>query len=172
MRRRLTGTVCILLVLTLLCAGASASAEPPVQQITAPGLPVGAAPAGLPSMPETLEEDTWAQAMVLREVMSLNDDGEVGNVTVFDYTSAPDNYSFLDSWDRPLRSIEVVWETYSGSERQLRRENILVPTDWEYLPFECRWGDFTAYNNDLAIGEYRYPGDGAGYLLFLTSVKG
>ena len=63
MRRRLTGTVCILLVLTLLCAGASASAEPPVQQITAPGLPVGAAPAGLPSMPETLEEDTWAQAM-------------------------------------------------------------------------------------------------------------
>ena len=110
--------------------------------------------------------------LVLREVMSLNDDGEVGNVTVFDYTSAPDNYSFLDSWDRPLRSIEVVWETYSGSERQLRRENILLPTDWEYLPFECRWGDFTAYNNDLAIGEYRYPGDGAGYLLFLTSVKG
>jgi 7-cyano-7-deazaguanine tRNA-ribosyltransferase len=54
--------------------------------------------------------------LVLREVMSLNDDGEVGNVTVFDYTSAPDNYSFLDSWDRPLRTIELVWETVSGSE--------------------------------------------------------
>ena len=47
-----------------------------------------------------------------------------------------------------------------------------MPTDWEYLPFECRWGDFTAYTNDRYIGDYQYPGDGDGYLLFLTTVKG
>ena len=110
--------------------------------------------------------------LVLREVMSLNDDGEVGNITVFDYSSAPDAYRFLDSWDMPLRTIEVVWETYSGTERQLRRENVRLPADWEYLPFECRWGEFTAYTNELCIGDYQYPGDGAGYLLFLTTVKG
>ena len=110
--------------------------------------------------------------LVLREVMSLNDDGEAGNITVFDYSAAPKTYRFLDSWDRPLRTIEVVRETYSGSERQLRRESIRLPTDWEYLPFECRWGEFTAYTNELAIGEYQYPGDGDGYLLFLTTVKG
>ncbi len=110
--------------------------------------------------------------LALREVMSLNDSGEVGNITAFDYSAAPSAYHFLDSWDRPLRTIEVLWETYSGSEQQLRREKIQLPTDWEYLPFECRWGDFTAYTNDRYIGEYRYPGDGDGYLLFLTTVKG
>ena len=110
--------------------------------------------------------------LVLREVMSLNDNGEVGNITVFDYSAAPTEFHFMDSWDRPLRTIEVLWETYSGFEQQLRRETIQLPTDWEYLPFECRWGDFTAYTNDQYIGDYVYPGDGDGYLLFLTTVKG
>lgn len=110
--------------------------------------------------------------LVLREVMSLNADGEVGNTTAFDYSAAPDAYRFLDSWDRPLRTIELVWETVSGSERQLRRESIRLPTDWEYFPFECRWGEFTAYTNELCIGDYQYPGDGEGYLLFLTTIKG
>ena len=110
--------------------------------------------------------------LVLREVMSLNDNGEVGNITALDYSAAPTGFQFMDSWDRPLRTIEVLWETYSGTEQQLRRETIQLPTDWEYLPFECRWGDFTAYTNDRYIGDYRYPGDGAGYLLFLTTVKG
>ena len=110
--------------------------------------------------------------LVLREVMSLNDDGEVGNITAFDYTAAPSAYRFLDSWDRPLRSIEVLWETYAGTDRQLRTESIRLPDDWEYLPFECRWGDYIAYTNDRYIGNYQYPGDGAGYRLFLTNVKG
>ena len=96
----------------------------------------------------------------------------MGNVTAFDYSAAPTEYRFLDSWDRPLRSVEVLWETYAGYERQLRRETVELPTDWEYLPFECRWGDFTAYTNDQYIGDYQYPGDGDGYLLFLTTVKG
>ena len=110
--------------------------------------------------------------LVLREVMSLNDNGEVGNITAFDYSAAPTGFHFMDSWDRPLRTIEVLWETYSGNEQQLRRESIQLPADWEYLPFECRWGDFTAYTNDRYIGDYQYPGDGDGYLLFLTTVKG
>ena len=96
----------------------------------------------------------------------------MGNITAFDYSAAPDAYRFLDSWDRPLRTIELVWETVSGSERQLRRESIRLPTDWEYFPFECRWGEFTAYTNELCIRDYHYPGDGEGYLLFLTTIKG
>ena len=41
-----------------------------------------------------------------------------------------------------------------------------------YLPIEVQWGEFTAYTNDQYIGDYRYPGDGEEYLLFLTTVKG
>ena len=96
----------------------------------------------------------------------------MGNITAFDYSAAPDAYRFLDSWDRPLRTIELGWETVSGSERQLRRESIRLPTDWEYFPFECRWGEFTAYTNELCIGDDQDPGDGEGYLLFLTTIKG
>ena len=110
--------------------------------------------------------------LVLREAKSLGENGEVVGITGFDYSAAPKEYSFLDSWDRELRSIDVLWETYPGGIQELRRETVRLPMDWEYLPFECRWGEFTAYTNDQYIGDYRYPGDGIEYMLFFTTVKG
>ena len=110
--------------------------------------------------------------LVMREIKSISDSGEVVNVTAVDYTARPAKYTFLDSWDRPLRDVDVLWETYSGTERQLRRETLKIPGDWEYMPAECLWGGFTPYNNENYIGTYRYPGDGMDYSLFLTAVKG
>ena len=109
--------------------------------------------------------------LVVREIMSLVN-GEVVGITGFDYDRKPTGYTFLDSWDKPLRNIEVLWESYPGGVRELRRETVSVPMDWEYFPVEAQWGDYTAYTNDRYIGDYKYPGDGVEYLLFLTTVKG
>ena len=109
--------------------------------------------------------------LVLREVVSLSDSGEVVGIIGFDYSATPAKYTFLDSWDRSLRNIEVLWENYSEGE-QLRRETVKLPADWEYYPYESRWGDYTIYTNDRYIGEYSYPGDGVDYMLLLTTVKG
>ena len=109
--------------------------------------------------------------LVVREIMSLSD-GEVVGITGFDYDRKPTEYNFLDSWDGSLRNIQVLWETYPNRVRNLRRETVTIPMDWEYLPIEVQWGEFTAYTNDQYIGDYRYPGDGEEYLLFLTTVKG
>ena len=49
----------ILLAAILLSSNVYASAEPPADRITGPGLPIGVSPA---ATPENLETDTWAQA--------------------------------------------------------------------------------------------------------------
>ncbi|MBQ9661733.1 MAG: hypothetical protein IJV40_01125 [Oscillospiraceae bacterium] len=110
--------------------------------------------------------------LVIREIMGISDTGEVVNVTAFDYDKLPTKYAFLDSWDDVLRRVDVLWESYSGMERQLRSETLWIPMDWEYYPVECRWGEVTPYTNDRYIGPYQYPGDGVNYSLYLTTAKG
>ncbi len=111
--------------------------------------------------------------LVLREAVSLADDGTELGTSVYEYNTPKPDLEFLKSWDAPLRKINVIWETYSDSGEQiLRTETVEVPMDWEYLPYEARWGEFTPYTNEEYIGPYVYPGDGAEYLLFLTTVKG
>ena len=90
----------------------------------------------------------------------------------YDYSSAEPDYSFLDSWSGKLREVTVTWEDYENGEQNLFSEIISIPADWEYLPYEGRWGDYTVYNNTEYLGEYEYPGDGVDYELFLTTVKG
>ena len=110
--------------------------------------------------------------LVLREAISLSEDGEVLGSTVYEYRNPAPELEFLKSWDAPLRDIRVIWEDYPNGVRQVREETVRVPQDWEYLPYEARWGDYTPYTNDQYLGDYAYPGDGEGYLLFLTTVKG
>ena len=68
--------------------------------------------------------------------------------------------------------MTVTWEDYDNGEQILFTETVSIPADWEYLPYEGRWGDYTVYNNTDYIGEYEYPGDNVDYELFLTTVKG
>ena len=111
-------------------------------------------------------------SLALREVMSLADSGEVIGDMELNYSLPAPNYAFLDSWERPLRTVRVLWESYPGGLRELKSETILLPDDWEYLPYEGQSGEYTMYNNDRYIGDYAYPGDGDSYMLFLTTVKG
>ena len=113
--------------------------------------------------------------LVLRKIVSMSGDGQMLDVTDFDYQNEirvdPD-YGFLGSWDLPLRAVTVTWENYYAGRQELRTETYSIPQDWELLPWEGRWGDYTVYMNDDYIGGYEYPGDGVDYYLFLTTVKG
>ena len=110
--------------------------------------------------------------LVLRELVVLSEEGEVLGSNCYDYSAAEPEYSFLDSWSKELREVAVTWEDYDNGKQTLFSEIISVPADWEYLPYEGRWGDYTVYNNTEYLGEYEYPGDGIDYELFLTTVKG
>jgi hypothetical protein len=103
--------------------------------------------------------------------MVLSEEGEVLGSNCYDYVEAPD-FKFLDSWDHSLREVSVTWESYEGQEANRYTETVSIPADWEYLPYECRWGEYTAYTNADYIGDYEYPGDNVDYELFLTTAKG
>ncbi len=117
----------------------------------------------------------WAidrETLILRRIVSLSEDGEILGMTLFDCSEPAPECAFLDSWDLPLRTVTVVWENYTDGARNIRRELVQIPADWEYYPEEALLGDYTAYTNEDYLGDYVYPGDGGDYLLFLTTVKG
>lgn len=108
----------------------------------------------------------------LREITSRID-GWSEPVTVrFDDGEPLPDVSYLDSWDEPLRHVTLVWEDWESGERRVRTEVVDIPRDWEYVPWEGRWGDYTIYMNEGYTQPYAYPGDGADYTLYLTTAKG
>lgn len=110
--------------------------------------------------------------LVIRELMVLSEEGEVLGSNCYDYSAAEPEFAFLDSWDKSLRDVTVTWESFENGEQTLFTETVSIPVDWEYLPYEGRWGEYTVYNNTEYIGEYEYPGDNTDYELFLTTAKG
>ena len=75
----------------------------------------------------------------------------------------------MNGWDRELRTVTLMWEDWPSPPSA---ETAEIPMDWEYLPYEARWGNYTAYLNENYTGEYAYPGDGVEYTLYLTTTKG
>jgi len=110
--------------------------------------------------------------LLLRETRSQSPESGRTITTSFTYGETPPEAAYLDSWDKPLRELRLVWEDWYTGERRVREETVSVPTDWEYLPWEARWGDWTIYLNEGYTQTYAYPGDGEGYTLYLTTAKG
>ena len=108
---------------------------------------------------------------LLREAYYYNGDEPVSVVTV-SYPDAPPDFSFLDGWDKPLREITGIWEDFYDGDVHVREERYELPGDWEFLPWEGRWGDYTIYMNKGYTRPYFYPGDGMDYTLYLTTAKG
>lgn len=108
---------------------------------------------------------------LLREAYYYNGDEPVSVVTVSYPDTLPD-FSFLDGWDKPLRRVTGVWEDFYDGDVHVREEVYELPGDWEYLPWEGRWGDYTIYMNTGYTRSYFYPGDGMDYTLYLTTAKG
>ena len=67
---------------------------------------------------------------------------------------------------------QVTLDAAEAIRRLLANAEVSLPGDWEYLPYEARWGEYTAYTNPDYIGPYAYPGDGVDYTLYLTTAKG
>jgi hypothetical protein len=110
--------------------------------------------------------------LLLREMRSQADEESAPVVLGFHYDETPPAAEYLDSWEKPLRHVNLIWEDWYNGGPHIRRETIAVPADWEYLPWEARWGDYTIYMNEGYTQPYSYPGDGLDYTLWLTTAKG
>ena len=111
--------------------------------------------------------------LLLRETVSRIDEETPPIVTGFFYGETPPEAKYLDSWKGPMRHITLHWENWRGGGPQTWTETVEVPADWEYLPWEARWDDYTIYMNEGYTKLYAYPGDGTGdYELYLTTAKG
>ena len=110
--------------------------------------------------------------LVLREMRHQIDETFDPIVNTFTYDEQPPAFPFLDGWDRPLRHVTLVWEDWYDGGPHVRRETVELPADWEYVPTEGRYGDYTIYMNEGYTQPYFYPGDNIDYTLYLTTAKG
>ena len=108
---------------------------------------------------------------LLREAYYYDSDEPVSIVSVSYPETLPD-FSFLDGWDKPLRRVTGIWEDFYDGALHVREENYELPGDWEFLPWEGRYGEYTIYMNAGYTRTYFYPGDGMDYTLYLTVAKG
>ncbi len=111
--------------------------------------------------------------LVLREIDFVYDPAYEPSVTLFESSPAPE-LPLMEGWNGPLRSVTAHWEDYDRDYGCLRyrTETLELPLDWEYLPYDARWGDYTAYNTEAYVGTYVYPGDGIDYEVYFTVAKG
>ena len=109
-----------------------------------------------------------------REIYYYDPKGEPQSIMTLSYPRGKDlpDLSFLDGWDRPLRRVHLVWEDWYDGSRHVREETVELPADWEYIPAEGRYGDYTIYMNAGYTQTYFYPGDNVDYTLYLTTAKG
>ena len=107
--------------------------------------------------------------LVLREVSYTYSEDFEPSVVVLEYLDPAPDCEFMNGWDRELRTVTLMWEDWPSPPVA---ETAEIPMDWEYLPYEARWGNYTAYLNENYTGEYVYPGDGVEYTLYLTTTKG
>jgi hypothetical protein len=111
--------------------------------------------------------------LLLREIVSRIDEETPPIVTGFFYGETPPEAAYLESWKGPMRHITLHWEDWRDGGPRTRTETITVPADWEYLPWEARWDEYTIYMNEGYTKPYAYPGDGTeDYELYLTTAKG
>jgi hypothetical protein len=111
--------------------------------------------------------------LLLRETVSRVDGETAPIVTGFFYGETPPEAKYLDSWKGPMRHITLHWEDWRDGGPRTRTETVTVPADWEYLPWEARWDEYTIYMNEGYTKPYAYPGDGTeDYELYLTTAKG
>lgn len=116
--------------------------------------------------------------LVLRAIDFSSGDMLPPSVLAFECMKPAPDYPFLESWDGEMRTVTTVWEDYVLDEETHEWAPVVhttftrLPADWEYLPYEARWGEYTAYLNEGYTEPYVYPGDGVDYTLYLTTAKG
>ncbi len=113
------------------------------------------------------------ETLILREADFYSGTQQPPSRTLVEFPDERPLFDFLDSWNGELRSVRLVWEDFVDGKARVRREDVRLPSDWEYMPYEGRWGDYTVYMNEEYTEPYEYPGDGTeSYTLYLTTAKG
>lgn len=110
--------------------------------------------------------------LALREVQTYFAEDLPPSRLVVLYDETAPALEYLDSWDGPQRRVAIHWEEFSTGERNAWDEIRQIPADWEYVPWEGRWGDFAVWMDEGYTKSYAYPGDGVDYELWLTTAKG
>ena len=112
------------------------------------------------------------ETLLLRRQEVYYSSDEEPSTTVFVYDETGPAYEFFDSWDGPMRTVTIHYESYETGSSVTRTEEAVLPADWEYFPYEARWGEYTAYMNEGYTEPYVYPGPGGDYEIYLTTAKG
>ncbi len=108
----------------------------------------------------------------IQQLDGIAEDGSLLYRYTFRYDRQPPRFSLLDAWDGPLKTVTLVWEDFRTGILAKWTEFVRVPADWEVLPYEERWGEYTVYMDHGHTRLYQYPGDGMDYTLYLSTAKG
>jgi len=108
----------------------------------------------------------------IQQLDGIAEDGSLLYRYTFRYDRQPPRFSLLDAWDGPLKTVTLVWEDFRTGILEKWTEFVRLPADWEVLPYEGRWGDYTIYLDHGHTRLYHYPGDGVDYTLYLSTAKG
>lgn len=88
----------------------------------------------------------------------------------FTYGEAADDFGLFDGWDRSLREVRFNCEFHEDGEEVLSSYKFEVPDN-----VEIRLGFYAEANyyldEDLTV-PYEYPGDGEGYIVYVTDAMG
>ncbi|MBR4473685.1 MAG: hypothetical protein IKS55_08605 [Oscillospiraceae bacterium] len=108
----------------------------------------------------------------IQQLDGIAEDGSLLYRYTFRYDQQPPRFSLLEAWDGPLRTVTLDWEDFRTGTAVRWTDFVRVPADWEVLPYEGRWGEYTIYLDYGYTSPYQYPGDGADYTLYLSTAKG
>ena len=108
----------------------------------------------------------------IQQLDGIAEDGSLLYRYTFRYDQQPPRFSLLEAWDGPLRTVTLVWEDFRTGSAVRWTDFVRVPADWEVLPYEGRWGEYTVYMDHGYTSLYQYPGDGVDYTLYLSTAKG
>ena len=108
----------------------------------------------------------------IQQLDGIAEDGSLLYRYTFRYDRQPPRFSLLDAWDGPLKTVTLVWEDFRTGILEKWTEFVRLPADWEVLPYEGRWGDYTIYLDHGHTRLYHYPGDGVDCTLYLSTAKG
>lgn len=95
---------------------------------------------------------------------------EYSSIMTFDYGKDTSDIHYFDSWNDELRTVTYVTEKNAGHHSVLT-ETFIVPGDWEILTSEYYYfsDGYTAYLDAEHTAEYKYPGDGIDYSVYLSA---
>ena len=108
----------------------------------------------------------------IQQLDGIAEDGSLLYKYTFRYDQQPKRFPLLEAWDGPLRTVTLVWEDFRTGVLIRWTDFVRVPADWEVLPYEGRWGEYTIYMDHGHTSLYQYPGDGVDYTLYLSTAKG